>query len=179
MIDLMEKQTTDEPVHPLADDVIEGLNDTKLAYHALVMSVPEEKWRAPTGHPTWTVADILYHMVLALRYLPSDIRLIRKINRLPKMPAVIFHRWNDWNTRRGGRKCTKDSLLADYDEAHGQVVDLAASLSDLEWRYGADYPGWDPMLEGYVTFEELFRYPVRHFNAHLEELKIAFSSGQG
>jgi hypothetical protein len=147
------------------------LETTKARFHQLLQSIPEGDLTRKSTNPAWTVAQVLYHMSVALRFLPSDIALIRRSGRMPKPPAFVFHTFNVWLARWGARKASHDSLAAQYDQAHARTVEALESIEEDEWQKGADYPGWDPMLEGHVTIEELFHYPTRHFEAHAQEIR--------
>ncbi len=160
---------------PIAENILAELEATRREFHDLARSIPPEKWRAPTDHPSWTVADILFHISMALRFLPGDVWLIRKIRRVPQFPGFLFHRWNDWYTRRGGRRSTPESVMQEYDAAHRRTLQALSTVRANEWKLGAVYPGWDPMLAGFVTLEDLFHYPARHFTAHAAQLKSALS----
>lgn len=72
------------------------IEDTRLAFHRLLESVPDETFSRPSANPAWTVGQVLYHMSLAPRFMVLDVRMIggqRWIYRLvPKlMPKRLFN----------------------------------------------------------------------------------------
>jgi hypothetical protein len=115
-------------------------------------------------------------MSLAPRNLPSDVRLIRHLKWVPKLPAGPFNSINAYLTRRGARNLDKAALAAKYDEAHSRTILALDSVKDDQWALGVDYPDWDPILSGFVTLERLFHYIRQHFEAHAEEIRSALSS---
>jgi hypothetical protein len=46
-------------------------------------------------------------------------------------------------------------------------------VSDTDFTKSARYPGWDPLLSGEVTLQELFGYVAAHFRAHEEQIRRA------
>lgn len=45
------------------------------------------------------------------------------------------------------------------------------SVRDFEWDRGMYYPRrWDPSFGEFMTFEELFHYPIVHFRHHQRQL---------
>jgi hypothetical protein len=132
----------------------------------------------PSLNPDWTIREVFYHMSLAPRNLPSDVRMIRHLKRVPKMPAGPFNWLNSYLTRRGARNMDKAALAAKYDEAHARTMEALESVKDEEWSFGVEYPNWDDMLSGYVTLERLFQYIRRHFDTHAEEIRAALNSNQ-
>ena len=157
----------------MREPIRDELEATKERFHHLLQSISTDEFDRPSTNPAWTVAQVLFHMSVALRYLPSDIALIRRSGRIPKPPAFLFHTFNVWLARWGARKATHDSLAEQYDEAHARTIKALESIHVQEWQKGADYPGWDPMLDGRVTIEDLFHYPTRHFEAHAQEISQA------
>jgi hypothetical protein len=145
-------------------------------FHQLLEEVPDELLDKPSLNPDWTIREMLYHMSLAPRNLPSDVRMIRHLKWVPKLPSGPFNRLNSYLTRRGARALDKAALALKYDEAHERTMLALESIKDDEWAFGVDYPDWDPMLSGFVTLERLFHYIRLHFDAHAEEIKAATNS---
>jgi len=109
---------------------------------------------------------MLYHMSMAPRNLPSDVRLIRHLKWVPKFPAGPFNRLNVYFTRRGACSATKESLTEAYDQAHARTLQALESVKDGEWKNGVDYPDWNPLLAGQVTLERLLHYIKLQFDSH-------------
>jgi len=145
-------------------------------FHQLLEEVPAELLDKPSLNPDWTIREMLYHMSLAPRNLPSDVRMIRHLKWVPKLPSGPFNRSNSYLTRRRARTLDKAPLAVKYDEAHERTMLALESIKDDEWAFGVEYPDWDPMLSGFVTLERLFHYIRLHFDAHAEEIKAATNS---
>ncbi|UCE00915.1 MAG: DinB family protein [Chloroflexota bacterium] len=149
------------------------IEKTRLAYHELLGEVAETDLTKPSLNPAWNIAEVLYHMTLAPKNLPSDVRLIRRLKWVPKIPAGPFNRLNVYFTRRGARNATKESLAIEYDQAHQRTRKVLESVQDHEWQYSVHYPDWDPLLSGKVNLERLFRYIKRHFDSHSADIRMA------
>jgi hypothetical protein len=116
------------------------LESTRGAFHQLLDEISEDDLTKPSLNPAWNIAEMLYHMSLAPRNLPSDVCLIRHLKWVPKFPAGSFNRLNVYFTRRGARNATKVSLTEAYDQAHARTILALESVKDGEWEYGVDYP---------------------------------------
>jgi len=132
----------------------------------LLDSLSDDDWYRPSGNSAWTVGQVIYHMTMAPRMLPSDVRMIRRGRRAPGLPAFIFNSLNVLVTRWGARKHTRQTVGAVYDAAHAAALAAFDTIQDHEWAKGVEYPDWDPMLSGFVTIERLFRYLSLHFKVH-------------
>lgn len=153
----------------------EEIEETRLAFHALLNRIPEEAYQQPSGNSAWTVAEVLYHMSLAPRFLPSDVKMIRSQSRIYKLiPVLAPKRLFDWlnvrMTRSGGRRASRQSLARAYDQGHKSTLRALDSISETDLQKRAHYPDWDPMLAGEITLEDLFHYIRRHFEAHKAQL---------
>jgi len=154
------------------------LESTRQEFHLLLEEIPAEMLDQPSLNPAWTIREVLYHMSLAPRNLPSDVRLIRYLKWVPKLPPGLFNRLNAYLTRQGARELDKSALAEKYDQAHARTLQALESVAEDEWQIGVDYPDWDLLLSGYVDLERLFHYISLHFNAHASEIRDALVSRQ-
>ena len=155
----------------LREEIRAELEATRSSFHDLLNSLSDADWQKPSGNPAWTTGQLMYHMTFAPRMVPSDVRLIRRMGWTPKPPAFLFNGLNILLTRWGARKHTPQSLGGAYDAAHQVALDLLDTIQDDEWDKGMEYPGWDPLLDGYVTIERLFHYLSLHFEVHAEQVR--------
>lgn len=151
--------------------IAQSLEETRAQYHQLLAELSEDDWHKPSMNPAWTVGEVMFHIITALRFLPADVSLIRKNRRVPRLPAFLFHRFNEWYARRGARKTDRGHIGALYDREHRRVLVLLEEIGPDEWNKGMNYPGWDPQLSGFVTLEQLFLYPCAHFQTHAREIR--------
>jgi hypothetical protein len=155
----------------IRDEIRAELEATRAAFHALLESLSDEDWARGSGNPAWTVGEVMYHMTLAPRFLPEDVRLIRRLGWAPKLPGGLFNALMALLTRLGARNRTSQDVAEQYDAAHERMLAVLETIRDEEWSKGMDYPDWDPLLSGHVTLERLFHYPALHFQAHAVEVR--------
>jgi hypothetical protein len=182
---------------PIRDQIRAELEATRIEYHKLVDSLSDQDWHKKSGNPAWTIGQLLFHMTLAPRLLPSEVRLIRKRKTMPKLlaflfnqpgvivtrkgtqkrktvprlPALLFNQLNVLITRIGARNVTRRSVGEKYDAAHAAALNALETIEEHEWSQGVHYPGWDRFLDGHVTLERLFRYLAVHFEVHAEQIR--------
>ncbi|MBN1438757.1 MAG: DinB family protein [Anaerolineales bacterium] len=154
------------------------MEDTRLAFHRLLDSIPDQSFSLPSGNPAWTIGQVLYHMSLAPRFMVLDVQMIggqRWIYRL--VPKLIPRRLFDWLnarlTRWGAGNPSRQFLAAEYDRAHTAVTTVLDSLSEMDLAKRLPYPDWDPLLTGEVSMEYLFGYVKRHFDSHAAQIRRA------
>jgi hypothetical protein len=157
----------------ISQQIRSEIEETRQAFHNLLEDVSEDDFDELSLNPEWTIGEMLYHMSLAPHGLPLDVRLIRHLKWVPKLPAGLFNRLNIYFTRRGGKNATKASLAKTYDKAHAETIKALESVQEDEWVLGVQYPDWDPMLSGFVTLEKLFHYVKRHFDSHEKDIRLA------
>lgn len=165
------RDSTTGPVAGLGQEIRAELEATREAYHTLLSALTDEDWPRPSGNEAWTVGQLMYHMTIAPRMLPTDVRIIRRGGRAPRVPAFLFNGLNVLMTRWGARKWTRLTVGQAYDEAHAATLAVLETIQDDEWARGVEYPDWDPMLSGFVTIERLFRYLPLHFEAHAGQVR--------
>jgi hypothetical protein len=160
-------------VQDLNQQIRSEMEETRRDFHNLLADISEDDYDRPSLNPEWTIGELLYHISLAPRGLPMDVRLIRRLRWVPKLPAGPFNWLNIYFTRRGAKNATKESLADAYDRAHAGALKSLDSVKHDEWGTGVEYPDWDPMLSGYVTLERLFHYLRLHFDSHEKDIRLA------
>jgi hypothetical protein len=160
------------------------IEDTRLAFHRLLDSLPDEAFSLPSGNPAWTIGQVLYHMSLAPRFMVLDVQMIggqRWLYRI--VPRIFPKRLFDWLnarlTRLGAGKPSREFLAAEYDRANTTILKVLESHSAEEFNKHMPYPDWDPLLTGEVSMEYLFGYVKRHFDSHAEQIRQALRIPEG
>jgi hypothetical protein len=170
----MERTENGETVNP-RERLRQEIEATRLAFHHLLDSIPEEAFSLPSENPAWTVGQVLYHMSLAPRFMVLDVQMIsgqqwifRLLPRL--MPKSLFDWLNERLTRYGARRVSHQFLSEEYDRAHSAVLKVFDSLSETDFGKSLPYPNWDPLLTGEVTMQSLFGYIKRHYDSHAAQI---------
>lgn len=158
------------------------LDATRATIRSLLDSFSNEDWRRQSLNPGWTNGEVMTHMIFGFIVVIVLLPLARIWGRLPKESSRQFarmldrftgpfNRVNAFGARMQGRLFAPDRIGAVYDRAAGWLSKKAATIDDAEWERGMYYPaGWDSIFSEFMTLEELFRYPVRHFHFHLRQI---------
>jgi len=167
---------------PVADAIRSELAATQASFHALLASLSEDDWRAPSLNPGWTNGEILAHMLFGFIVASVLLPMTRLWGRLPKGSSKPFawllnvstrpFNWvNALGARMQGRVFTSQRMGNLYNRVHASLLKQATSITEEEWQHGMYYPTrWDPNFSEFMTLEKLFRYPVRHYHFHRSQL---------
>lgn len=148
------------------------LEHTREAYHELLAEIPEQAWDRPSANPAWTVRQVMYHIILALRFLPADVSVLRRGQSL-SVPPWLFNSLNKWFTRFMGSRQNRASLAAEYDKRHNEVIALMDTIEPHEWQLAGDYPDINRNLRGRQTVANMFHYITVHFREHAADIRPA------
>lgn len=148
------------------------LEDTREAYHELLAEIPQGAWDRPSANPAWSVRQAMFHIILALRFLPADISVLRRGQSL-SFPPWLFNWLNKWFTRLMGSRQNRASLAAEYDKRHDRVMALMDTIEPSEWQLAGDYPDINRNLRGRQTIADMFHYITVHFQEHAADVRSA------
>jgi hypothetical protein len=143
------------------------LEETRLAYHALV-ELSDEEWDSKQTATAWTVRELLSHMVDELALTSDAIDHVRQGKPFLKLPPVLNwlrHPSNFWLSKWKARGQTRQTVLARYDAAHQELLNKLERIRDDEWSRGA------PCFSGYMTVLDLCVLPTRHREEHVAQLR--------
>ena len=158
------------------------LEATHTTFHTLLDSLSENDLRKKSINPGWTNGEILAHMVFGFIILNALLPMVRLWGHLPRWMSKIFagvlnaftapFNWiNALGARLQARIFTYRRIGKIYDQVYFSLVKQINSIKDNEWERGMHYPTqWDSNFSDFMTIEKLFRYPVTHFNFHLEQI---------
>lgn len=152
------------------------LEETRTAYHKLLASIPDNAWERPTANPSWNVRQVLLHITIAYKFLPQDLKMLRgRLFFTP--PKGLFDKLNDWYTRWAARNQNAETLKAEFDKQHNNILRLLETIQSDEWRLSGTYPEINENLAGEQTIEDMFHYLSRHFHEHEAEIRKAVKGG--
>ena len=173
-------------MNPPATDVGRSLHAeleaTRRAFHALVDSLSDEHLTQPSLNSGWTNGEVLFHILLGFVLLEPLGPMARFFGRLPRfvfkpfawvMDALTgpFNWINALGARGGARVYDRRRLLARYDRVHDHALAMIASVGPDEWERGMYYPArWDPLFSGFMTVEQVFRFPILHYEVHAAQI---------
>jgi hypothetical protein len=147
------------------------LEGTRMAYHMLLDEIPADAWEQPSANPAWNIREMAYHMTMAAKNLPLDIKMIRS-RRMFTPPAWLFNRLNVRYTRRKARRQTPAKLHVAYDIAHADLLKLLDNLRDGEFLLSGNYPNLNAAMPGGKhTIAQMFQYVTLHFWEHEADVR--------
>jgi hypothetical protein len=156
------------PALPDRSALCTRLEETRLAFHTLVESLPDEEWYSKHTSTGWTVRELISHIVDGLAHTPDAIDHVRRGKQLLNLPP--FLNWltapiNFWLSKWNARGQTRQTVLARYDASHQALLNKIERIRDDEWSRGADCFG-----DGYKTVLDLCMVPNRHLEEHTAQL---------
>lgn len=161
--------------------LLQEIEETRLRFHQLLDSLPDEAFGQPSSNPAWSIGELLYHMSIAPRFMVADVAIVLKrpflLTLLPKLfPEQLFHWLNARLTRYGARHLNRQFLANEYDKAHKRILQTFNRLDEADLQKSVHYPDWDPLLAGNVTLAYLFGYIKRHFDSHAADINSQITS---
>lgn len=166
----------------VAQSIRSELESTRSTFHELLESLSEDDLHRQSLNPGWTNGEILAHMLFGFIVVNVPLPLTRAWGKLPKssskpFAAILnamtkpFNWFNALGARGQAKVFTYKRLGKLYNHIHTSLMKKAASIRDEEWEQGMYYPTkWDANFGDFMTLEQLFHYPVIHFNFHLKQI---------
>jgi hypothetical protein len=160
----------------------EELETSCASFHSLLASLSVQDFQRQSLNPGWTNGEILAHMTFGFMIVNILLPLARVWGRLPKgssrwfawlLNALTgpFNWFNAIGARGQGKVFTPERAGRIFDRVHVSLLKKVNSIQDQEWKHGMYYPTkWDASFDEFMTLENLFHYPVKHFNFHLKQI---------
>lgn len=161
------------------------LDRARIALRRLVESASDADFVRPSRGTRWSNEQLLFHMVFGFMVVQRLLPLVRIFSRLPDGYSRAYARLLDagtpvfdvvnylgscaaatvYNRRRMVGKCDRVITALQRALAAEPEADFARSMH---------FPSrWDPFFTDVMTLEEVYRYPVKHFDFHAEQLTMA------
>lgn len=160
------------------------LERARISLHELLDDMGAKDFERSSNGTRWTNEQLLFHMVFGYMVVRRLLVLVRMFARLPDGVSRVFARALDaatpvfdkvnyrgsclaarvFDRRRMGRKC---------DRVIKSLQRRLADESDAALRSGMHFPTrWDPFFVDFMTLEQVYRYPGRHFDFHRNQLAL-------
>ncbi len=141
------------------------LEETRMAFHALMESLTNDEWHRKTATTAWTVCEVLTHLADGLARLPEAISHVRQGKNFFNLPSWLIQPLNRWLVTWSARGQTRESILRRYDQAHTALLATLEGIRDDEWSRGAQWGD-----AGYKTVLDLCVLPNSHFQEHAAQV---------
>lgn len=166
------------------DTLRSELESSRLAFHTLLDSLSDADLKKKSHNAAWTNKHIIVHMAMGFFILPTLILLALVFGRLPQPLSKLFALLLNVTTvpfnwinalgsyTIGGIVFTRATLSKTFDWFHARIVQILQVIPEEELKRGMYYPTkWDPFsFQDYMTLEDIFRIPSRHYTFHLEQI---------
>ena len=176
---------TDEHGKVDRDDIAADLERARIEFHRLVEAVGPDDWGKPTLGTRWTNEQLLFHMVFGYMVVQRLLVLVRIFSRLPHRVSRVyanildaatkpFHIINYYGSCAAALVYNRRRMGAKLDRVIASLQRQLARENDADFARGMYYPTqWDPFFDDYMTLDDVYRYPGRHFDFHARQLSLA------
>jgi hypothetical protein len=166
----------------IQDALRRELEMARTSFHSLLDSLSQEDFRKQSLNPGWTNGEILAHMTFGFLITNLLLPMTRLWGRLPKGSSKwfagllnaftgLFNWANELGARGQGKIFTHPRIGRIFDRVYFSLLEKINSIQEDEWQRGMYYPTrWDSNFDEFMTLEQLFHYPVTHFNFHLAQI---------
>lgn len=160
----------------------EDLERARARFHRLLSSMSDDDWAKASRGTRWTNEQLLFHMVFGYMVVQRLLTLVRVFGRLPDgvgrvfartldAGTVPFHAVNYYGSCAAALYYHRGRMGAKMDRVIDSLQRSLAHERDSDFLRGMHYPTrWDPFFQDYMTLEDVYRYPGRHFDFHERQL---------
>lgn len=161
------------------------LERARNAIHRLLAEAERaDVWTEPTRGTRWTNEQLLFHMVFGYMITQRLLVLVRLFGRLPDPVSRVFagildaattpfHIINYYGSCAAALVYNRRRMGAKLDRVIASLQRKLPRESGAAFHRGMHYPTrWDPFFNDYMTLEDIYRYPGRHFDFHQRQLTL-------
>ena len=161
------------------------LERARVEFHRLLAHAERnDAWTKPTQGTRWNNEQLLLHMVFGYMLVQRLLFLVHLLGRLPEAVSRVyarilnaattpFHPINYYGSCAAALYYDRRRMGAKLDRVIASINRKLAKESDEALRRGMHFPtGWDPFFADYMTTEDVYRYPGKHFDFHAGQLTI-------
>ena len=161
------------------------LERARVEFHRLLAHAERnDAWTKPTQGTRWNNEQLLLHMVFGYMLVQRLLFLAHLLGRLPEAVSRVyarilnaattpFHPVNYYGSCAAALYYDRRRMGAKLDRVIASINRKLAKESDEALRRGMHFPtGWDPFFADYMTTEDVYRYPGKHFDFHAGQLTI-------
>jgi DinB superfamily len=152
-------------------------------FHAMVASISEREWTAPSQNPGWTNGQVVFHILLGFILVVPLARLLVFFDHLPalcsrifagilNLSTPLFNRINAVGPRAGARLLGRAGIISKFDHVHRAILARLDQACPGDWAAAMNYPTrWDPRFQTRMDLAALLRYPIDHLQHHRDQLR--------
>lgn len=178
------RAVTDEYDRVNRAEMAGDLERARIEFHRLLALAGPDDWAKPTRGTRWTNEQLLFHMVFGYMIVERLLVLMRVFSRLPDPVSRIFanildsatkpfHLINYYGSCSAALVYNRRRMGAKLDHVIGSLQRKLRCENEADFARGMHYPvRWDPFFKDFMTLEDVYRYPGRHFDFHVHQLTL-------
>ena len=154
-----------------------------MSFTAYWLHAGPDDWGKPTLGTRWTNEQLLFHMVFGYMLVQRLLVLVRVFSRLPIQEPHFanildaatkpFHIINYYGSCSAALVYNRRRMGAKLDRVIASLQRKLARENDADFARGMRYPPhWDPFFDDFMTLQDVYRYPERHFDFHAHQLTL-------
>lgn len=167
------------------DAIAADLERARVLFHQLLAAAGPDDWHKPTHGTRWTNEQLLFHMVFGYMVVQRLLPLVRVMGLLPEPVSAAFawllnaattpfHQINYYGSCAAAVVYSRRRMGAKLDRVIATLQHRLTRETDDNLRRGMHFPPrWDPFFTDYMTLEDIYRYPGRHFDFHAAQLTFS------
>jgi hypothetical protein len=156
----------------------------RVELHRLVEGADAAAFDRASNGTRWTNEQLLFHMVFGFMVVTRLLPLVRMLGRLPapisRTHATVldasttpFHAINYYGSCAATRVYNRRRMAAKCDRVIARLLRRLTAEREKNFGLGMYFPvGWDPFFDDYMTIEDVYRYPTKHFDFHRRQLTL-------
>jgi len=160
------------------------LDRARIDFRHLIEIADDDDWTKPTEGTGWNNEQLMFHMVFGYMVVQSLLLLVRLFDRLPDsvsrgyarlLNAVTpaFDGINFYGSRFAARVYNRKRMAAKLDRVIDSLQRSLHRAPEHAFGRGMHFPNdWDPYFRDYMTLEDVYRYPGRHYYHHRRQLTL-------
>jgi len=160
------------------------LERAQVELHRLVEGANAAALDRRSSGTRWTNEQLLFHMVFGFMVVVRLLPLVRVLGRLPEPASrayatlldaatTPFHTINYYGSCAAAKVYNRRRMVAKCDRVIARLQRKLAAEPEKNFTRGMHFPvGWDPFFEDYMTLEDVYRYPTKHFDFHRRQLTL-------
>ncbi|MCX2946843.1 DinB family protein [Lentzea sp. NEAU-D7] len=164
--------------------VHDDFDRARAAFRALLGGATDEELRRRSNGTRWNNRQLLFHMLLGFLIMRALLALARIVSRLPDGVGRAWARLLNAATKPfdavnfagswlGGSLMPRRAMVALCDRTVAALHRRLDREDERDLAKGMPYPTrWDPFFREFMTVADLYRFPVRHFDFHREQLSL-------
>lgn len=165
--------------------ISEQLSRSQRDVHLILAGAAPDELRRRSAGTRWTNEQLLFHMVFGFLIVRRLLRLVRLVARLPapvgrRFAALLdagrrpFHVINYLGACGGALVFNRMRMGWLCDRTIDGLVESLGREPEERLQRGMPFPtSWDPYFSGFMTLEEVYRYPVLHYQHHRAQLTLS------